>query len=229
MASENPTWGTQRIRGELMKLGIVASARSIRRYLRRTSSRPPSQTWPTFLANQANGIWASDLLVVQTIGLRTLYVLFFVSHARRELVHLNVTASPTAAWVWQQLLNATPWGRQPRHLVHDRDNVYGKNFATKLAGIGVAGIRTPYRAPKANAIADRLVGTLRRECLDHVIVIDESHLVRLLREFSTYYNRDRPHRSLELDPPRPRSPGSSGAIVSRPVLGGLNHVYSRAA
>jgi transposase InsO family protein len=229
MASENPTWGTQRIRGELMKLGIVASARSIRRYRRRTSSRSPSQTWRTFLANQANGIWASDLFVVHTIGFRTLYVLLFVSHARRELVHLHVTASPTAAWVWQQLLNATPWGHQPRHLIHDRDNVYGKQFDTKLASIGVDGIRTPYRAPKATAIAERLVGTLRRECLDHVIVVNENPLVRLLREFAAYYNRDRPHRSLDLHPPRPRSPGSSGVIVSRPVLGGLHHVYSRAA
>ena len=229
MAAENPTWGTQRIRGELMKLGIVASARSIRRYRLRTSSRPPSQTWRTFLANQAHGIWASDLLVVQTIGFRTLYVLFFVSHARRELVYLNVTSSPTAAWVWQQLLNATPWGRQPRHLIHDRDNVYSRNFDSKLADLGVAGIRTPYRAPKANAIAERLVGTLRRECLDHVIVVNESHLVRLLREFAAYYNRDRPHRSLDLHPPRPCSVGSTGPIVSRPILGGLHHVYSRAA
>ena len=229
MAAENPTWGTQRIRGELMKLGIVASARSIRRYRLRTSSRPPSQTWRTFLANQAHGIWASDLLVVQTIGFRTLYVLFFVSHARRELVYLNVTSSPTAAWVWQQLLNATPWGRQPRHLIHDRDNVYSRNFDCKLADLGVAGIRTPYRAPKANAIAGRLVGTLRRECLDQIIVVNESHLVRLLREFAAYYNCDRPHRSLDLQPPRPRSLGSTGPIVSRPIVGGLHHVYSRAA
>jgi transposase InsO family protein len=229
MAFENPTWGTQRIRGELMKLAIVASARSIRRYRRRTSGRPPSQTWRTFLANQAHGIWASDLFVVQTIGFRTLYVLFFVSHARRELVYLNVTSSPTAAWVWQQLLNATPWSRQPRHLIHDRDNAYGRHFDSRLAGIGVAGIRTPYRAPKANAIAERLVGTLRRECLDHVIVVNESHLVRLLTEFAAYYNRDRPHRSLDLHPPRPRSLDSTGPIVSRPILGGLHHVYSRAA
>ncbi len=232
MASENPTWGTQRIRGELLKLGISVSARSIRRYRTRTSNRPPSQTWRTFLSNQAKGIWAADLLVVQTIGFRTLYVLFLVSHARRELIHLNVTASPTAAWVWQQLINATPWSRKPVHLIHDRDNVYGKDFDAKLAALGVIGIRTPYRAPRANAIAERLVGTLRRECLDHIIVLNEGHLLSVLREFTGYYNLDRPHRSLALAPPiRPTSwpQAQRGAIVSRPVLGGLHHVYSRAA
>jgi transposase InsO family protein len=232
MAFENPTWGTQRIRGELLKLGITVSARSIRRYRTRTSNRPPTQTWRTFLGNQAKGIWAADLLVVQTIGFRTLYVLFFVSHARRELISLNVTASPTAAWVWQQLINATPWNRRPIHLIHDRDNAYGKDFDTRLAALGVIGIRTPYRAPKANAIAERLVGTLRRECLDHIIVLNEEHLVRILREFAAYYNLDRPHRTLAHSPPiRPNVTGPSlrGAIVSRPVLGGLHHVYSRAA
>ncbi len=232
MAFENPTWGTQRIRGELLKLGIATSARSIRRYRTRTSNRPPSQTWRTFLGNQAKGIWAADLLVVQTIGFRTLYVLFLVSHVRRELMYLNVTASPTAAWVWQQLINATPWSRKPVHLIHDRDSVYGKDFETRLAALGVIGIRTPYRAPKANAIAERLVGTLRRECLDHIIVLNEEHLVRILREFAAYYNLDRPHRTLALSPPiRPKvtAPTLRGAIVSRPVLGGLHHVYSRAA
>ena len=170
--------------------------------------------------------------MVQTIGFRTLYVLFFVSHVRRELMYLNVTASPTAAWVWQQLINATPWSRKPVHLIHDRDNVYGKDVETRLAAHGVIGIRTPYRAPKANAIAERLVGTIRRECLDHIIVFNEGHLVRVLGEFAAYYNRDRPHRSLDLSPPiRPNvaAPTLRGAIVSRPVLGGLHHVYSRAA
>ncbi len=232
MASENPTWGTERIRGELLKLGIPVSARSIRRYRTGTSNRPPSQTWRTFLANQAKGICAADLLVVQTIGFWTLYVLFFVNHVRRELIHLNVTASPTAAWVWQQVIDATPWNRKPVQLIHDRDNVYGKDFDTRLAALGVIGIRTPYRAPKANAIAERLVGTIRRECLDHIIVLNKGHLVRVLREFAAYYNLDRPHRSLELSPPiRPNVAAATlrGAIVSRSVLGGLHHLYSRAA
>ncbi len=227
MAFENPTWGTQRIREELLKLGIAVSARRTK-----TSNRPPSQTWRTFLGNQAKGIWAADLLVVQTINFRTLYVLFLVSHARRELMYLSVSASPTAAWVWQQLINATPWSRKPVHLIHDRDNVYGKGFDTRLAALGVIGIRTPYRAPRANAIAERLAGTLRRECLDHIIVLNEGHLVRVLSEFAAYYNLDQPHRSLELSPPiRPasRPQARRGAIVSRPVLGGLHHVYSRAA
>lgn len=113
-------------------------------------------------------------MVVQTIGFRTLYVLFLLSHARRELMYLNVTASPTAAWVWKQLINATAWSRKPVHLIHDRDNIYGKDFDIRLAALGVIGIRTPCRAPKANAIAERLAGTLRRECLDHIIVLNES-------------------------------------------------------
>ena len=222
IAFENPTWGTQRIRGELLKLGIAVSARSIRKYRTRTSNRPPSQTWRTFLSNQSKGIWAADLLVVQTIGFRTLYVLFLVSHARRELIYLNVTGSPTAAWVWQQLINATAWSRKPVHLIHDRDNVYGKDFDTRLAALGVIGIRTPYRAPKANAIAERLAGTLRRECLDHIIVLNEGHLVRVLREFASHYNLDRPHRSLDLAPPIRRNvtaPTLRGAIASRPARG----------
>jgi len=229
MSRENPLWGTERIRGELLKLAIVVSNRSIRRYRWRAPRRERSQSWRTFLRNQIKGIWAADLFVVQTIGFQTLYVFLFISHERRELIHFNVTASPTAAWIWRQAIEATAWGRQPRYLIHDRDNVYGDDFGNKLAGDGIAEIRTPYRAPLANSIAERVVRTFRQECLDHVVVLNERHLLALLTEFVCYYNHDRPHRTIELETPVPSPPISHGDVVSRPILGGLHHVYARAA
>jgi transposase InsO family protein len=166
MARDNPTWGAERVRGELLKLGIVVSRRSVQRYRRRDPARPPSQTWRTFLRNHRPSIWAADLLTVQTLTFKTLYVLVLVAHDRRELVHLNVTAHPTAAWIWRQLIAATPWGRVPRYLIRDRDAVYGRDFVPRARGLGIETLLTPVRAPRANAIAERLVGTLRRECLD---------------------------------------------------------------
>jgi transposase InsO family protein len=222
-------WGTERIRGELLKLGIAVSNRSVRRYGSRSAPRPPSQGWRTFLGNHRPRLWAADLLTVQTATLKTLYVLIFVAHGRRQLVHLNVTARPTAAWVWQQLVQATPWGRAPRFLIRDRDAVYGAAFVPKARRLGVETLLTPVRAPRANAIAERLVGTLRRECLDHLIVVSEQHLRVVLSEFARYYNTARPHRTLGLETPHPRSSAGPGAIRASPVLGGLHHVYERAA
>jgi len=229
MSRDNPLWGTERIRGELLKLGIIVSKRSIRRYRWRKPPPGGSQTWRTFLSNELKGIWACDLFVVQTLGFRVLYDFFFIAHDRREVVHCNVTASPTAAWIWQQLLEATPWGKQPRHLIHDRDAVYGRNFGARLAELGIGSVRTPFRAPRANSVAERLVLSLRAECLDHLIVINERHLHAILGEFLRYYNADRPHRSLDLEPPRPREPTAGNRVLSRPVLAGLHHVYSREA
>ena len=229
MSRENRLWGTERIRGELLKLGIVVSNRSIRRYRWRGPRRERSQSWRTFLGNQIKGIWAADLFVVQTIGMQTLYVFFFISHLRRELVQFNVTTSPTAAWIWRQVIEATAWDSQPQHLIHDRDNVYGDDFGTKLPAIGIADIRTPYRAPLANSVAERVVRTFRQECLDHIVVLNERHLVALLTKFVHYYNHDRPHRTLELKTPVPSPPMSRGAVVSLPILGGLHHAYARAA
>jgi transposase InsO family protein len=229
MSRDNRLWGTERIRGELLKLGIIVSKRSIRRYRWRKPTPGGSQMWRTFLTNELKGIWASDLLVVNTINYRVLYVLFLIRHDRRELIHFNVTSSPTAAWVWQQLIEATPWGRQPKYLIHDRDTVYGRTFGARLANLGIASVRTPVRAPRANAIAERVVKSIRVECLDHMIVINERHLHALLAEYISYYNVDRPHRSLSLQSPLPRSPTRDGTVVRRPVLGGLHHVYARAA
>jgi putative transposase len=229
MSRENGLWGTERIRGEVLKLGLVVSHRSIRRCRWRGPRRPPRQTWRTFLRNHARVIWAADLLTVQTLTFRTRSVLFFIGHGRRELLHFRVTAHPTAAWVWQQLLNATPWGRAPRSLLRDRDRVYGSDFGATLEGLGIEQLLTPVRAPKANAVAERMVGTFRRECLDHLLIVNERHLHALLEEFTDYYNRQRPHRTLHLEPPVPTARPPTGTIRSRPVLGGLHHCYDRVA
>jgi transposase InsO family protein len=229
MSRENVLWGTERIRGELLKLGVIVSNRSIRRYRWRGPGRPPTQAWRTFLANHAHAIWAADLFTVPTLTFRTLYVLFFIGHGRRELLHVHVTAHPTAAWIWRQVVNATPWGRTPEYLLRDRDRVYGGDFGAKLKGLGIEQVLTPVRAPRANAVAERMVGTFRRECLDHAIVVNEQHLYALLAEFVAHYNRQRPHRTLVLEPPLPLGRAPTGRIRSRPVLGGLHHVYERAA
>jgi transposase InsO family protein len=229
MARDNPSWGAERIRGELLKLGIAVSRRSVQRYRSRDPARPPSQSWRTFLANHRPQLWAADLFTVQTLTFRTLYVLLFVNHLRRELVHLNVTAQPTAAWVWRQLIAVTPWGRSPRYLLRDRDAVYGRDFVPRARGLGIETVLTPARAPRANAVAERVIGTLRRECLDHVIVLNETHLRSVLAEYVRYYNAERPHRALELDTPIQRIRPATGPIRASPVLGGLHHTYQRAA
>jgi len=229
LARENPRWGSVRIQGELRKLGYHVSARSVRRYRRVVERRPPSQSWRTFLRNHAPHIWAADFLTVQTLTFHTLYVFFFITHDRRRLVHVNVTAHPTADWVWRQLIEATPHLEQPRYLTRDRDTCYGGDFIPRAARLGIQTLLTPVHAPKANAIAERLVGTLRRECLDHLIMFNEQHLRRVLAEYATHYNAARPHRALELDAPNGpiarAAPPSSGRIVAHSVLGGLHREY----
>jgi putative transposase len=229
LSRENRLWGTERIRGELLKLGIIVSNRSIRRYRWRGPGRSPSQSWRTFLSNHAHHLWATDLFTVPTLTFKTLHVLVFIAHCRRELVHVNVTTNPTAAWVWRQLIEATPWDTCPGHLLRDRDAVYGRDFRQRAKRIVIDAIATPVRSPRANAIAERVIGTLRRECLDHMIVLDQQHLRSVLGEYVCYYNKERPHRSLGLQTREPRPRPSSGRIRSRPVLHGLHYVYERAA
>ena len=174
-------------------------------------------------------MWAADLFTVPTLTFKTVYVLVFIAHTRRELVQVNVTANPTAAWVWRQLIEATPWGNKPRHLLRDRDAVYGRDFRLRARRIGIDVIATPVRSPCANAVTERVIGTLCRECLDHLIVLDAQHLRSMLAEFVAYYNRERPHRTLGLQTPEHRARPATGSIRSRPVLNGLHHVYERAA
>lgn len=232
-ASENPRWGAMRIVGELRALGYTVSSRTVRRYRSEVLRRPPSQSWRTVLENHRKDIWAVDLFTVQTLTLRTLYAMVFIAHDRRRIVHLNVTRHQTAQWVWRQLIEATPWGEEPRHLIRDRDRCYGSDFVAKALRIGIHTILTPVHAPNANAIAERVIGTLRRECLDHLIVLNERHLLRVLLEYVDHYNSTRPHRTLGLDSPLGREPRAkpcaSATVARREVLGGLQNEYEWAA
>lgn len=229
MARENSLWGAQRIRGELLGLGYEVGRETVRRYMHAARRRPPSQTWQTFLKNHAPDIWACDFFTVPTLSFRTLYVFFFIEHGQRKIVHVNVTSHPSAEWVWRQLIQATPWGEQPRFLLRDRDAIFGKSFVRRARAIGIETVLSPFRCPQANGVAERMVGTLRQQCLDHVIVLNERHLLRLLTEYIEHYNRWRPHRSLELRAPEPRvrllRPPRGGRVTGRAVLGGLHHEY----
>ncbi len=218
-----------RVLGELRKLGFRVSLQTVRRY-RKDVPRDPRQSWRTFLTNHRPQIWAADFFTVQTLAFQTLYVFFFIAHGRRPIVHLNVTAHPQAPWVWRQLIEATPWGESPSFLIRDRDRSYGGDFVARARRIGIETVLTPIATPEANGIAERLVGTLRRECLDHVIVINERHLRRVLREFAVHYNESRPHRTLELEPPGGQQggrhpPDPHRRVRRRSVLGGLTHEY----
>lgn len=233
MAAENPLWGQVRIMAELLKLGYVVSPRTVKRYIRRPWKGTPSPRWREFLKQHAKDIWACDFLTVRTLSFQTLYVFFLIHHATREVVQVRVTRHPTSAWTGQQLVNACFDRETPRYLIRDRDGIYGNNFSRRARSLGIEEVRTPVRAPKANAIAERFVGTLRRECLDHVLVFNERHLQRLVTGFVAYYNEHRPHRSLEQRPPCPAACVSTGppavAVIAEPVLGGLHHVYRKAA
>jgi transposase InsO family protein len=233
LARENPRWGAVRIVGELRALGFAVSARTVRRYRDTARRRPPSQSWRTFLHNHSAHMWAVDLFTVQTISMRTLYAVVFISHERRRIEHVNVTAHPTAAWLRRQLIEATPWGAQPRFLIRDRDRSYGGDWVAWTDRLGIRSVLTPVRAPNANAIAERAIGTIRRECLDHVLVLNERHLRHVLRAFVQHYNSQRPHRSLSLDAPDrrepQRKPRPSALVQRREVLGGLIHEYDWAA
>ena len=233
MADENPLWGQGRIMAEMMKLGHLVSPRTVRKYMRKLWNGTPSPRWRDFLKQYAKNLWACDFLTVRTMTFQTLYVFFLIRHDTREIVQARVTRHPTAVWTGRQLVNAC-WSREPpRYLIRDRDSIFGGDFSRQAKHLGVCEVRTPVRAPKANALAERFVGTLRRECLDHMFVFNERHLQKLVDEFVEYYNRHRPHRSLNQHPPCPVVPiptgPPDGRVVATPVLGGLHHVYSRAA
>lgn len=233
IARENRTWGAVRIVGELRALGIEVSASTVRVYRRQALRRPPSPSWRTFLRLHAPHIWAADFFTVQTLTFRTLYVFVLLEHQRRRIVHWNVTAHPTAPWVWQQIIEATPWGSEPRFLIRDRDRSYGGDFVQRARAIGIETVLTPIHAPQANALVERVIGTIRRECLDHLIVRNEAQLRRVLHEYVAYYNDARPHQSLALEPPAGSRALASCSrrdrVVATPVLGGLHHVYDWAA
>lgn len=233
MARENPLWGQQRIQAELANLGFTVCARTVAKYMRRPWDGQPSPGWRQFLAQHAKEIWACDLLTVQTLWFRTLYVFFVIHHGSREIIHARVTAHPTAEWLAQQMAQACDVNREPPcYLIHDRDSSYGASFNRRVRSLGITQIRTPVKAPKANAIAERWVRTVRAECLDHRLVLGHQQMQRLIDEYVAYYNEWRPHRSRDQRAPRQRKrclPEPGNRIVADPVLGGLHHVYRFAA
>ncbi len=232
MAVANRTWGAERIRGELLKLHIRVAKWTIQKYMR--GARPPrrsDQTWATFLCNHAEGIWARDFLPVTDLLFRPLYAFFVIELASRRVMHVGVTRQPTAVWVAQQVREATPFGRHPKHLIRDNDSKFGLAFSRVATATGIEEVRTAFRAPKENAVCERFLGSVRRECLDHLLVLSEAHLRRILTEYVAFFNSARPHQGLQQqmpDPPAEEIRGS-GPVRATPILGGLHHTYGRAA
>lgn len=230
MAAANPLWGAPRIHGELLKLGILISERTVSRILPR-SRKPPSQTWKAFIDNHVNELVSIDFFTVPTATFRVLFVLVVLAHRRRRVIHFNVTEYPTAAWTARQILEAFPEDTAPRYLIRDRDRIYGECFRNRLKDMGIIEVLTAPQSPWQNPFAERLVGSIRRECLDHVIVLGEKHLRRILKSYFYYYLGSRTHLSLAKDAPATRvvQGPEAGEIVEIPQLGGLHHRYERRA
>ena len=226
MSVANPLWGAPRIHGELLKLGFDVGQTTVAKYMAR-GRRPPAQGWKTFLRNHADGIASMDLFVVPTISFRLLYGLLILQYGRREILWLGATTHPSAEWISRQLTEAYGWGRGPRYLVRDRDSVYGDVFIRRLRAMSIRDRPTAPRSPWQNGYCERLIGSIRRDCLDHVIVFGERHLRHVLRSYANYYNQARTHLSLNKDAPAIRPVHTVGRILPLPVLGGLHHQYVR--
>jgi putative transposase len=241
MAQDNPLWGEERIANELLlKLGIRLSPRTVRKYMPKRAPGTPrgDQRWATFLRNHAKAIVACDFLVSVTATFRLLYVFVVIEHGSPKLLHFNVTRNPSAEWTLQQLRDALAFNEQYRYLLHDRDCIFAKHLDESIARLGVKLLKSPPRAPKANAICERLIGSVRRECLDWLIPLSESHLRSILKEWIAHYNSGRPHMSLgpglpdppaaTLTPLQPYHRSNVDRVRARSVLGGLHHEYQMA-
>ena len=226
MSLANRLWGAPRIHGELLKLGIEVAESTVAKYMAR-GGRGRSQTWKTFLRNHVAGTAAIDFLVVPTVGFKLLFVLVILRHQRRRLISLSVTANPTAEWIARQITDAFPWNEAPAHLIRDRDASFGDAVTRRLAAMGIRDHPTAPRSPWQNGHAERLIGSIRRECLDHIVVFGEAHLRRMLTAHATYYNDARTHLTLAKDAPLPRPIQRCGEIRVQPLLGGLHHHYCR--
>jgi transposase InsO family protein len=226
MSMENLLWGAPRIHGELLKLGFSVAQSTVATYMIERRG-PPSQGWWTFLRNHAPDMAAMDLFVVPTIGFKLLYGFVIVRLHRRDLVWINVTTSPTAEWVARQITEAFPWDEAPRYMIRDRDRIYGTVVTRRLRAMGIRDKPIAPSSPWQNGFAERLIGSIRRECLDHVIVLGEAHLHRILKTYADYYNSVRTHRSLHKDAPISRPIHQTGIIRSHPILGGLHRHYVR--
>jgi putative transposase len=230
MSRANPLWGAPRIHGELQKLGLTVSQATVSKYMLRPR-RPPSQVWRTFLRHHAKDLIALDFFTVPTATFRVLFVLVVLRHDRRRLVHFNVTEHPTAEWTARQLVEACGLEETPRYLIRDRDQIYGERFSRQARTLDIGEAVIAPRSPWQNAYAERVIGSIRRECLDHVVVIGERHLLRILSEYVEYYNGIRTHIALAKDALEPRSvqPPSQGRVVEVSRVGGLHHEYVRRA
>lgn len=234
MARENPLWKAKKIQGELFKLGIKLHKHTIRKYMKQVRRRT-SQNWKTFLKNHAGEIWACDFTVIHTIFFKPLYVLVFMKHETREVMHTAVTDHPTDEWTAQQLREATPWGQRPRFLILDNDKKFGDQFSTMARSSGIKELRTPFQAPRANAIQERFMGSLKRECCDHFFIFRQQQLGRIVKEYATYHNQERAHQGIDqripgrFDEQRPQTSHMlKGKVVVTPHLNGLHHSYAYA-
>ncbi len=230
MSRENRLWGAPRIHGELLKLDIVISQTTVSKYMDRTGKQP-SQTWRTFLDNHLTELVSIDFFTVPTLTFQVLYVFVVLSHQRRQVVHFNVTRFPTAKWTALQVVQAFPWDTAPRYLLRDRDGTYGHEFVRRMDSLGIEEVKIAPRSPWQNPYSERLIGTLRRDCLNHVIVLSENHLRRIIRVYLDYYHKCRTHLSLDKDTPESRAiePPETGKVIGIPQVGGLHHRYTRVA
>jgi len=230
MSRENPTWGAPRIHGELLKLGIEIGETSVGKYMVRRG-KPPSQTWRVLLESHVKSLVSVDFFTVPTIRFQVLYVFLVLAHDRRRILHFNVTAHPTAEWTAQQLVQAFPWDSAPRYLLRDRDGIFGGDFVQQAKAMGISEVLSAPRSPWQRAYVERVIGTIRRECLDYLIVFSEASLRRTLGLYFDYYHRSRTHLSLQKDSPEPRSVQlpETGRVVAIPQVGGLHHRYERRA
>jgi transposase InsO family protein len=229
MQAANVGWGAPRIHGELLKLGFQVSQATISKYLVRWP-KPPSQTWRTFLNNHVWDIAAIDFFTVPTATFQILYVFIVLGHGRRCILHVNVTEHPTACWTAQQMIEAFPFGSAPNYVIRDRDGIYGSTFRNRVANMGIDQVLIAPQSPWQNPYVERVIGSLRRECLDQVIIINERHLRKILRAYLEYYHGSRTHLSLVKDSPDPRSVSvENGNVVPFTKVGGLHHRYERLA
>jgi len=230
MSRANPLWGAPRIHGELLKLGIEVSQATVSRYLP-WRPKAPSPTWRSFLQNHRHDIAAIDMFVVVTARFRLLYALVVLGHERRKVIHFDVTPNPTQAWLARQVTEAFPWDTAPRFLLRDRDASYGQTFRYRVQAMAIEEVVTAPRSPWQNAYVERIIGSIRRECLDHIIIFDERHLRRMLSAYFQYHQHSRTHLSLCKDCPEPRpiQTPSTGTVIAFPQVGGLHHRYERRA
>ena len=231
MSRANPLWGAPRIHGELLKFGLTIAQRTVAKYMVPRVRRPPPQNWKTFLRNHLSSIVSVDFLIVPTLTFRISYVFIVLSHHRRRILHFNVAAAPSAAWTAQQLREAFPFLSPPKYLLRDRESLYGLLFQCRAEALGLEEVRIAPRLPWQSPYVERLMGSVRRECLDHVIVLNQAHLHRLFKAYFAYNHWSRTHLGLDKDAPQPRPVQGSdgGKIVALPQVGGLHHRYERLA